>query len=443
MLLSLLMLGIFSFSVAGPLGMCIDYGDFYFDGNKSSLEIYFRVDRSMFSFNFDSTLDEYVGQMGLKIEIKEKSGRTVDSLSYTTQLKIGKNKPLSQKYHLFDVYPFEIRPGEYSVFISASDLYSGAVDSITLPIHVRDFHKTPAASAIMLAVSSDSSSAPSPLVHAGRKMLPAPDGIFDLNTPKLFYYIEFYLPDDDTKTYIVRTTVSSTNGVSRKFESQRLKLGYASAYINGFLISSLPDGKYELTVDLLDTLNNIAVSARKPFEIRKFSPELLSLQDTADIGMINGILSYLLPREQIKVFNSLDNNGKKIFWERFWAKNDTSPATPDNEIKNEYIKRWKYANTMFSESDGTPGWQTDKGRIYIVYGPPDNIERHGLEPGCDPYERWDYFSLSGGTFFIFSDRVGKSKLVHSNADGEVNDPYWKDRITAPASPSYFEKLQPR
>lgn len=438
-----LILLVFSFCFAGTLGMCVDYGDFYFDDTRSSLEIYFRIDRSKFKLLLDSVSNEFVGKMGLKIEIEEKSGKKVDSLSYTTSFRVRRNEPLSQKYYLFDVYPFELTPGEYNVFIRSTDLHSDVSDSIILPVYIRDFHNKPSASAIMLAISSDTSSIQSPFIHAGRKMLPAPDGLFDLNTPNLFYYLEFYLPHDETKPYIIRTTITSSNGASKSFESQRVMLGYASAYINGFSISSLADGKYELTVSLLDTMNYIVATASKLIEIRKYPAKIESEEKTSDIEMIKGILTYLLAPDQLRIFNELDDNAKKLFWERFWMKNDTSVGTTENEIRDEYVNRWHYVNAMFSDGNDTPGWRTDKGRIYLIYGPPDNIERHGLESGCDPYERWDYFSLRGGTFFIFSDRMGRSKLVHSNAQGEISDQYWRDRITTPGSPSYFENIQTR
>lgn len=85
------------------------------------------------------------------------------------------------------------------------------------------------------------------------------------------------------------------------------------------------------------------------------------------------------------------------FVEKFWARRDPTPATPRNEFKEEHYRRLAFSNVHFA-SHGVPGWKSDRGRIYTVYGPPSSIERHPCpasheKPGratCYPYEVWHY-----------------------------------------------------
>ncbi|MCX6614135.1 MAG: GWxTD domain-containing protein, partial [Acidobacteria bacterium] len=66
---------------------------------------------------------------------------------------------------------------------------------------------------------------------------------------------------------------------------------------------------------------------------------------------------------------------REKFIAEFWAKRDPSPATPDkNEFKDEHYRRIGYANQKFATK--IEGWKTDRGRVYITYGPPDEIEMH-------------------------------------------------------------------
>src|ERR1700730_10691185 len=76
------------------------------------------------------------------------------------------------------------------------------------------------------------------------------------------------------------------------------------------------------------------------------------------------------------------NEEREHFIEIFWDLRDTDPDTQENEYKDEYYQRMAYANEHFSS--GKPGWLTDRGRIYLKYGKPDEIESH---PAGGHYER--------------------------------------------------------
>ncbi len=81
----------------------------------------------------------------------------------------------------------------------------------------------------------------------------------------------------------------------------------------------------------------------------------------------------IMTSEESKMFRQLrDSQARKEFIEEFWAKRDPDPETEENEFKNEFYRRIDYANKHFNE--GTPGWKTDRGRIYIYMGPPDKFE---------------------------------------------------------------------
>jgi hypothetical protein len=75
---------------------------------------------------------------------------------------------------------------------------------------------------------------------------------------------------------------------------------------------------------------------------------------------------------------------------------------------------------------GREGYRTDRGRVYIVYGPPDDIERHPNESDTKPYEIWTYNSIQGGVEFDFLQKVQGSdyELVNSTVRSELHDDTW-------------------
>jgi GWxTD domain-containing protein len=85
---------------------------------------------------------------------------------------------------------------------------------------------------------------------------------------------------------------------------------------------------------------------------------------------------------------------RKKFIEAFWLQRDPTPDTERNEFKEEHYRRIAYTNDHFTEA--VPGWNTDRGMVYIRFGPPDSIDVHGGVPGSSyPYETWGYRYIEG------------------------------------------------
>jgi GWxTD domain-containing protein len=92
---------------------------------------------------------------------------------------------------------------------------------------------------------------------------------------------------------------------------------------------------------------------------------------------------YIITDEERKAFKALKTDEERDqFIEQFWLRRDPDPDTPENEYKEQYWERVQYANEKFAS--GIAGWRTDRGRIYIMFGKPDEIDSH---PAGGPYER--------------------------------------------------------
>ena len=98
---------------------------------------------------------------------------------------------------------------------------------------------------------------------------------------------------------------------------------------------------------------------------------------------LNEDVSYIITDEERAAFKQLSNDEERDnFIEAFWARRDPTPDTPENEFKEEHYRRIAYANEHFAA--GIPGWKTDRGRMYVMYGPADEIESH---PSGGTYDR--------------------------------------------------------
>ncbi|MDD8021133.1 MAG: GWxTD domain-containing protein [Acidobacteriota bacterium] len=101
---------------------------------------------------------------------------------------------------------------------------------------------------------------------------------------------------------------------------------------------------------------------------------------------------YLITPKEKEVFLKLQTDREReIFIEAFWKQRDQMPETPKNEFREEHYQRFNYANEYLGRGTGKPGWKTDQGRIYIILGPPNNIEKYEDIDGVYPTQVWFYY----------------------------------------------------
>ena len=148
---------------------------------------------------------------------------------------------------------------------------------------------------------------------------------------------------------------------------------------------------------------------------------------------------WIITDEELSAFKKLSNNAERdIFIEGFWQRRDPTPDTAENEYKEEHYRRIAYSNEHYAA--GMPGWRTDRGRIYIMYGPPTSVDSHpmggpyqrpaeegGGQTETFPFEVWRYRYLEGigqeieiefvddcgcGAYEMTLDRSKKDALLH-------------------------------
>src|SRR5690349_19097973 len=135
-------------------------------------------------------------------------------------------------------------------------------------------------------------------------------------------------------------------------------------------------------------------------------------------------VAYIITDEERKAFKKLETDDEREhFIEEFWRRRDPDPDTDENEYREEYYERIAYANEHYAS--GVPGWKTDRGRIYIMYGKPDELETHpsggtynresyegGGSTSTYPFERWFYRYIAGvgsGVEIEFVDPTGSGE----------------------------------
>jgi GWxTD domain-containing protein len=126
----------------------------------------------------------------------------------------------------------------------------------------------------------------------------------------------------------------------------------------------------------------------------------------------------IMAKEEKDIFSHLpDAESRQEFIKDFWDKRDPDPYSEENEFKKEFFDRIEYANKRFKE--GTPGWKTDRGRIYIYMGPPDKFEEfftHDDPEVRGPILWWIYYNYELGIEFVDEKNNGTYRIRSYTGD---------------------------
>ncbi|NIM91635.1 MAG: GWxTD domain-containing protein [Candidatus Aminicenantes bacterium] len=149
---------------------------------------------------------------------------------------------------------------------------------------------------------------------------------------------------------------------------------------------------------------------------------------------------YIITPEEKKVFTEIPPEERATWKEEFWKRRDPDLETEHNEFQETYFSRIKEANRLFTA--GRPGWLTDRGEIFILLGPPTNIDKHpmGRGPGGRPTEVWYY-----GFFpVVFIDERGTGDYVRFQNDvihiHKLNEALEAARMTLQYRTEFFDYL---
>jgi GWxTD domain-containing protein len=142
-------------------------------------------------------------------------------------------------------------------------------------------------------------------------------------------------------------------------------------------------------------------------------------------------LIYLMSAAEQGVYSSLSVEGKRKWLRQFWARRDPTPRTGRNEERDRFYSAIEETNHRFREGGASaiPGWRTDRGRIFIKYGAPDEVVERKVQTGSSPYEIWKYMRNRNLRYvFIDLTRFGNYTLIYTNDIRERSRPDWRELL---------------
>lgn len=428
-ILTLLSIIIFiPFMLHGALPVFFDANRFLTDTSNIVVEITYKV------FHKDLQFQEYQGQLMAQLDVDLTIATGEGKLLYDnpfSQRIIAESaeNAFSQETFFIDKITVEVTPGTYEFQIQIRDRLSN--EKIVWNKTLEEIQSDQLGFSDVEFTSFQQADTSDHFVNFKRNniiFLVNPNHLFDPEKrPELGYYFELYLPDtlmgkslqEDLKI------ISATDSIYYQTLQEFIADSSIKVFYETIPIDNWEPGTYYLEANIKDETDNTLVSTEEMLFIAQPEREPTDKEVEEEYKYAK----YFMSASERRFFEELeDSHSKMNFLERFWRANDPNRKTEKNEFKEEIIRRVNYANEHFSHFDN--GWKTDRGRIYIRNGPPEEIIERGFQFRAKPYIIWKYYQ-GGKRVYIFVDFSGQGnyQLVYSENDSrETTDPNWRDYL---------------
>jgi len=294
---------------------------------------------------------------------------------------------------LLEKRTFAVPPGRCLVRVMARDVNSGQRSSVQQKLDVPDYSRLPVGFADLELGVADTTGDFKPVATrrfgTDASRIAARASLFDRRQgswPRR-YPLQYRIRDDDGQVLISGTQEVT---VAASGEPVVVRPTSVDLFLGGYVFEvELAEGKNHWRVERSFEVDESGPPRGKEFE-RMLEP-----------------LSYIATPEEMDWLRALTPDQQAQGWEEFWRRRDPSPDTPRNENQLEFFRRVRYAEHHFQGFG--PGWRSDMGRIYIKFGPPDQIETRPSSATTPQLEIWYYNQPYRR--FVFGDREGFGRFT--------------------------------
>jgi GWxTD domain-containing protein len=388
----------------------------------------------------------------VSVRVADSTGLTLYQQAWQSHAEAVPGTPDAYTVEIVD---FATAPGRYRLDVSVQDSVSGKRQSSSLD--VRALSDTSVASDLLiapkmrLAVAEDTVPNPGEFRAGNSLVVAAARVILTPLQSKVFYLLEAY--GDKERTGSLAVVVKDSSGtLVTKTPEVPANVAAGGSVLQGQLdLTGLPPGNYTMmaTLKLADrtversaefTMAGLAATlardtARRAV-LRATDEGYFAEMGNEELNRAEAPLIYVAEPHELTVWSdNLSVEAKRRFLAEFWRKRDPDPGTPRNERREQFYNAIEYANNTFREGGRNPvsGWRSDRGRIFIKNGKPDQIHRGEREGRAPPYEVWSY-AKGKGDYYIFADRsgFGAFSLLNSSDLKEPGVPGWGEILGGPA-----------
>jgi GWxTD domain-containing protein len=395
------------------------------------LEVFLLVDAKQFALVPEDGVLK--AQYDLTLRVVSEDHKTVKSDSWTRNLKLPNtaNAQEGQAPHRDRVW-LDLPPGKYHLVVEVDDMFGDKSGMCQSWVLVDDLEQdTLLFSDLIFASELKPTEGAGRFVRYNLNVVPniTRRYLVDKSIPLYYEIYNLVLGDDPNRnSFVLEYSLTDSVGMAiKKYPAKRYRTAGASAVQTMDLSTAdVKPGIYWVQVAAFDRAGKRGGKQRRRVvlaSLKEPTPEM-SEQDAAQLRYYKDV-RYVAKPQEVKQYERLPQSAQMNFLRQFWKAQDPTPGTPVNERLIQHLQRMHYVETNFSRTNTSEAIDTDRGRVHITYGPPDDIDRNASSAGDKASEVWHY----GRNQFIFRDSngLGVYRLVHSTYPGEVYNPEWQQQ----------------
>ena len=361
--------------------------------NKSSVNIFAKIIYDDLTF-IKSDTSGYDAEVEWLIAVYSEDEQLIFSRTLTKKINVANYAITNSRTGVVNLKSeVPLDPGEYKILLRTIDLITNKSANRRFELEVFDYFEEDLALSDILFLNSVEFDTSGRLID----FEPILNSNFTVKEGVFYLYFNVYSQKIGDNALINYKFINSRNVTDFDSSTTSSIKSNITSHILKINKNIFTENKYdlEIEVDLGGVTRTVAKQITFFWEI---VPHTVTDIDEALKQMV-----YILPGDSMDYYIDADLEEKQAFFKRFWKSRDPNPNTKKNELMDEYFKRINYANTNFS-SMSINGWLTDRGRILIKFGHPDDIERYPFELESRPYVVWRYYTLR--KLFLFEDYTG-------------------------------------
>lgn len=384
------------------------------------------------SLQFVPQEDAFVAQLQYAVILSDSTGQKVKVKTWTQNISVpDMNAPRQEGAVVREIVGLDLPPKTYRLELLAEDIYSGKTGTFEAWLQVRNFdRKDLSISDLLFATKITPQGEAGKFIKNGWNIVPNVSHRYRVGEPVRVYFEIYNLKrqkDQPAEPLILGYSFTDSSGMQiKKFPSRRIRVsGESFVKTETIETDGLNAGVYFFQVEAFDRGTREHVRQRRAIFL--FSDELS--EEAQDQLRYFKDIRYIAPSKDLNSYAGLTTEAERMdFLKAFWKKMDPTPGTPLNERLREHMTRIQFADEHFGSEAHKRGSDTDKGRVYIKYGPPDDRDfEQSSENFAGAIEKWTY-DRSKRYLFVFQDRrrYGVYELIHSTMPGELYNPNWKE-----------------
>jgi len=378
------------------------------------LDLYYQIFNRGLEFKEEGGV--FTADYELIIAIDDDDGQRLETITRDRRVTVESElKAKSRIDHRTSQVNVDLPAGKYKINFTFKDIGSGRTDREEVKVELTALdERSPQMSAVeFVQAFSRRGDREGVFDKSDYVLIPSVTRTFGREeNSRLVYYFEIYPGADSISPIVVETKIRHAAKGMQYRDTLHLDLGdKTEKQLREISLAHFTPGDYELEIILRGRRNKKLSEQRHDFEIL-WTQEGMIRNDwnsaVAQLELYADNDNYLPPEglDKLKDLETLEE--RQQAFDQFWQERDPSPGTPENEFKSAFYHRIALANHYFGMLY-RQGWKTDRGRVFVRYGEPDQVDDIPFSPSSVPYQIWHYYT---------SGRYRKFLFVDENQDGD-------------------------